>query len=147
MNLITYTFSGNQTEINKTLIQLQTFTVSLIHELDLLAPYLIFTKSNYNSDANYVYIEETKRYYFITNTHIASGNRITLNCSVDPFYTYRNELLECDVNVIRNEKIGINDFNDDKLPILPNDFTITALDFSSNIPIEQTKSGYIVGIL
>lgn len=52
---------------------------------------------------NYVYIDAFKRYYFATVT-IENGF-IILNCEVDVLYTYKNEILNLNATVTRNENL------------------------------------------
>lgn len=148
MNITTFLTTDNPNKLNKTLTQLQTFTVSLIHSQNILTPELIFTKSNYNMQANYLYIQEYNAYYFITDRNIDSGNRITLECSIDCLYTNREQILNCDVTVIRNENVKTNYFQDDKLPLLPGEFSIEGINMSAVDGFPNGGSGgYIVGVL
>lgn len=44
------------------------------------------------TEANYCRVRETGLYYEIDNRTYEYGNMITLHCTVDPFYTYRNQI-------------------------------------------------------
>lgn len=71
-----------------------------------------------NVDYNYCYIEYFHRYYFVNKPEGRNGEHILLNCNVDVLMSYKDELLELECNVIRNENIPIGELVDEKLPVL-----------------------------
>lgn len=147
MTVKTYKTTDPANKVNKELEDLQTFTVSMEHELDLINPYLIFTKSNYNMTANYYYLDKFNRYYFVTDFKVADGNRIFVNLQVDPLYTVREDLQECDITVIRNEQIKSNYIPDNKLPLFQDKFFLQAYDFKEIDPFPKNNNpGYVIGV-
>ena len=45
--------------------------------------------------ANYMYIAELNRYYHINNVTATRTRLTSVNCSLDPLYTYYNDILNC----------------------------------------------------
>lgn len=147
MVVTTFINKSQSNVIEKNLEQLQTFEVSLIHEFNILTPVLIFTKSNYNFNANYIYISQYNRYYFINDITTSSGNRVQINCSIDVLKTYAEQIKNCPCVVLRSESIGINQITDDKLPISPNQFFVVATDLTAITPLPtETNGGYLVSV-
>ena len=54
-------------------------------------------------DANYCYIREFNRYYYITNITIISNKVYSLSMSVDILMSYKDKILDLDAYVSRNE--------------------------------------------
>lgn len=145
MVITTYINNSQSNVINKNLTQLQTFDVSLIHEFNILTPVLIFTKSNFNFNANYIYIPQYNRYYFINDITTSSGNRVQINCSIDVLKTYATQIKNAPCVVVRSESVGINQIPDEKLPIAPNQYFFEGIDLRGNYP-ENTGSGYVISV-
>lgn len=147
MVVTTFINKSQSNVIEKNLEQLQTFEISLIHEFNILTPVLIFTKSNFNFNANYIYIPQYNRYYFINDITTSSGNRVQINCSIDVLKTYAEQIKNCPCVVLRSESVGINQITDDKLPIAPNQFFVVATDLTAVTPLPiETNGGYLVSV-
>ncbi|MBQ6629773.1 MAG: hypothetical protein IJH65_13290 [Methanobrevibacter sp.] len=52
---------------------------------------------------NYCYVQELNRYYFVNAPTLDSGNRIVLNCEVDPLMSFREQIVGLDCVCIRNQ--------------------------------------------
>lgn len=65
-------------------------------------------------DVNYVYIEEFKRYYFIKDINVINSKLFILSCECDVLDSHKDELLELDAVIERNEFI-YDDSLEDKL--------------------------------
>ena len=83
---------------------------------DILSPTLILAYNNAILTANYVYISDFGRFYFISDPAIVTGGRIIIKLSVDVLMTYSVGIKNCPCCITRNENIGINWVPDDKLP-------------------------------
>lgn len=123
-------------------------TVFLTDNTDLLHPTLCldYDAGVLTSGANYVYIPDFKRYYFIAGMQCDNGKRIYINCSIDVLNTYKAGILAAPVNVVRSQSAGIGFFNDNKLPIEP-DRTQKHMEALSS-PFTKTPNGrrVVVGI-
>ena len=54
-------------------------------------------------NVNYIYIEEFKRYYYVNNIDIVSNKIFRFNCSVDTLMSHKEDILNLDALVSRNE--------------------------------------------
>lgn len=77
----------------------------------------VFKLSSEYVDYNYAYVEDFGRYYFVNKPEGKAGTHILLRCNVDVLMSYKDELLELECSVVRNEVIPIGDIVDEKLPI------------------------------
>ena len=84
MQMITYTNTSDTRELNKTLTQRQSFTVSLKNDTDIMRPVVELAGMTLPPNANYVYIQALDRYYYIESTTIMPGKitSIQLRCDV-----------------------------------------------------------------
>ena len=75
----------------KVLEQIANLNIQPNAELNLLKPSLTIPYSNTYLTANYCYIDEFNRYYFINDMSLLNGKMLSVSCSVDPltsFYKY-----------------------------------------------------------
>lgn len=100
--------------------------------LDIMSPQLIIDYAAALTAANYAYLPEFGRWYFLAPPKIQTGKRIIFDGNIDVLMSYRAQLLSVPATVIRNEKIGANYAPDNQLPIDPNRVDIvTALSTKS----------------
>ncbi len=77
-------------KINKTPSLVVTLEGSLKNETSIKNPTILVQGNPIG--ANYAYIPEFKRYYFIEDITIVRDNLFTVKMRVDVLYTYRNEI-------------------------------------------------------
>lgn len=92
MNLIFYINKSDHETINKSLVEGVTLSGSLKNECDIENPRIIIENTGM-INANYCYIPEFSRYYFIDNMRIISNNRIEIIMSVDVLESFKNDIL------------------------------------------------------
>lgn len=68
-------------------------------------------------NANYVYIAEFNRYYFITNQHKRSDKLIDFDLQVDVLYTYATQILNQNCLIERSQFYGSQYINDSLKPV------------------------------
>lgn len=104
MNIVLYDNQSSVETMYKRLVEIGTHDAEPYGELDIVKPVLILSGENVESmiDANYIYIEEFRRYYFAS---IVLGNNgmYTAICEVDPLMSFTDEILNTEVIVIKNE--------------------------------------------
>ena len=102
--------------LNKTLGE--GLTVSQIRpteSCDLLNPIFILDYNSSYTSCNYVKVGTPfNRSYFITDMKVNIGQKITISCTVDVLQTYKTDIENLNVNVVRNETPG-----DLKAPYMP----------------------------
>lgn len=73
-------------------------------------------------DFNYFYVSEFRRYYFVTSIVVSSKQLIYVTGSVDPLYSFKDDILGNDAMIERNE------------------FTFDAMLEDSLIPLQPTRN-------
>lgn len=97
MNLIFYNNTGDIRQLNKNLTEVKTgVTANIQYEVSITDPVLIMNNDSSLVNANYFYIAEWARYYFITNRVYLDGNRIEITGHVDVLASFKNEILNSD---------------------------------------------------
>ena len=133
MNVMLYVCTEDDKVLNKSISQAGQLTSFYLKDnSSLLKPQLIFDYRNTLFDpecgktANYLYIDQWKRYYFIRDV-IYSQQSVILDCEIDPLMTYSSALLEMEMFVARQGKIAyVPEGKEDSEPLgniyLPDDF-------------------------
>ncbi len=116
------------------------------HEVSIIAPVLTFDYNTAFLLANYAYISEFGRYYFIKNIITDTAKRVHLELSVDPLMSFASQIRQCSATVIRyarkkDGKAGATKVVDTRYPIIPN-----KLDILSTIAVNNGLiNGYTDG--
>ena len=125
-------------------------TVDVYNTTSLLAPQVVLDYSDdiINNDYNYCYINKYHRYYYITDMAADNGKRIILTLAVDPLNTWKNEIKNCPVNVIRSQSAGITYCKDDRLPVNPSQFTLYSAPLKEGVfpRSAQRQAHYILSV-
>lgn len=124
----------------KTVIPVATITATPTEKINILNPsFIVEYKANLLT-ANYCYIAELNRYYYITSHTLEKGNRLIFNCEVDVLKTYYEQIKNCNATVIRSESIGKpTPIPDKQLPIDPNRQEILSIILDKD-PLTSTIS-------
>lgn len=92
------TFYSNKSDaivVDKEINSISTINnAKIINETDILNPSIIVSRNFYDSlfsQANYLYIDKLKRYYFINNISFADS-MIVIDCTVDVLMTYKEDI-------------------------------------------------------
>lgn len=101
-----YKISDDARTMGKTLgTPIKTCTGFILKEdTDILNPTLDikWDSSNNLLNANYVYIDDLSRYYFIKNIRTTS-QRLYIECAVDVLESFKNEIVDLDCYVARQQ--------------------------------------------
>lgn len=89
--------------INKTLIDVATFTGTLREEASVLDPVFEIESANDLSQMNYVWINEFHRYYYVTNIVSVTSRLWRFTCHVDVLMTYKPQIKAHDAVIGRQE--------------------------------------------
>ena len=115
-----YKNSSDNIVVSKSIEELKTYTtVLLFKDSSILSPTLIFTTSDV-VNANYLYITEWKRYYYITDITILDNNKAVVKCNVDVLMSFKNEILNTKQNIVRSQNRYNMYMIDDKMKVLCN---------------------------
>ena len=110
MELQIYNNNSNTNVLNKNITLVSTLDFSLKSDNSILQPVLVL--KNYSA-GNYCYIEQFKRFYYITDIKLLTGGLYQLQLEVDVLMTYKDIIMA-------------NPISTSKIVKIPND-----VDFSS----------------
>lgn len=91
MNIVLYRNDSDANHVTKTLTTISTLNGELRENTDLINPQLDIEGDDILS-ANYLYIEELSRYYFINDIEFISGEIFRVSCHIDVLQTYATEI-------------------------------------------------------
>ena len=140
MTAILYNNTSDSREINKNLTELSTVNITLYLDTNVINP--VFKLKNFINNANYMYVPDLHRYYYINN-YTLSNQCVYLHCSVDVLTTYKTEILNNECLISRSE----NDYNDnivDTLAPITENTVYTVKNFGENI---KTTEHFIIGVI
>jgi len=94
-------------------------------------PTIIVKYNSIDTTANYAYIADFERFYFVGDKTFVTGNRVEVNLSVDPLTSFKDGLNSCEFYI---ERIGTQGeraafLSDSNYPMTSETVT-TNLDFS-----------------
>ena len=93
MNLTLYYNASERKVIGKSLRTLGTVKGVLKGDASITSPtFVVEANSSYFNGVNYLYWEETKRYYYIDDIQALTGGRMLFVCSVDVLETYKSQI-------------------------------------------------------
>lgn len=140
MTAILYNNTSDSREINKNLTELTTINITLYLDTNIATP--VFKVKNFINNANYMYVSDLHRYYYINN-YTLSNQCVYLHCSVDVLETYKTEILNSECLISRSE----NDYNDnivDTLAPITENTVYTVKNFGENV---KTTEHFIIGVI
>lgn len=104
MQINFYQCKSDKRVINKTLdLQFTLPNCGLIEPSSAINPEFTITKTPGLYQYNYVYIPYFSRYYYITDMIDLDGNAMKIKCHVDVLMSFKDQILECDINSRRTE--------------------------------------------
>lgn len=141
MDIKFYQNVSDKRVINKTLnIEYALTGCELIEPSSAIDPEFIITRTPGLYQYNYVYIPYFSRYYYITDMIDVDGQQMKIKCHVDVLMSFKNQILNCDVNSRQNE----NNYD----MYLPDDRPIESryIRYSKNFPVSfnDMSSSYIL---
>lgn len=137
----------------KTVIPVTTINATPTEKVNILNPSFIVEYNSNLLNANYCYISELNRYYYITSHNLERGNRLIFNCEVDVLKTYYEQIKNCNATVIRSESEGKpTGIPDKQLPINPNKQEVLSILFDKkpfmSVPLDtQTEKCWLLQVL
>ena len=99
---------------------------------DLCTPLVVLAYNTAYLGANYAYIPELARYYYINDMMLSPGSQIVLQLAVDVLKTWDAQIRACEGVVVRSESIGSNYLPDDKYPIDPREIWLQSIPLSGH---------------
>ena len=142
MTVTLYRNSSDKRNLNKNLSEVKTVSATAKGEINIISPTLIL--EYFSIDFNYCYISDLNRYYFVNSITLLTGQRLQINLSVDVLMTYKEEIKNLTVNVLRYENIESSFLSDSRIPLF-SDTVQKVIEFPENIfnlenPSENSKN-------
>lgn len=140
--------SDDNRHLIKTYNTIDSVNAIVVLDMSILQPVLIIEYNANFVNANYAYIDELKRYYYITNIELTSGNRMKLYLTVDVLMSFADDIEKAFITVLRNGGIGKpTEIPDNKLPILPNKQTVDQTVDINNALKPNAERCYVLGVI
>lgn len=126
-----YTTTSDPRQVTKTINEIASnIPITPSSSVDILNPTLIIGYNENYLTANYCYIPDLSRYYYISNISLEIGNIITIQCTIDVLMSFAMEIRNIYATIIRSESIGKPTYVvDSQLPIIQGQYYITAQPF------------------
>lgn len=140
MTAILYNNVSDSRKINKDLTELSTINITLYLDTNVETP--VFKVKNFINNANYMYVPDLHRYYYINN-YTLSNQCVYLHCTVDVLETYKTEILNSECLISRSE-IDYNDNIIDTLAPITENTVYTVKNFGENV---KTTEHFIIGVI
>lgn len=107
MNLTLYYNSSERKVIGKSLQNLGTVTGILKGDASITLPtFILESNNNYLSGVNYLYWQETGRYYYIDDIELMIGGRMMFHCSVDVLESFKTQIKAQTAIIDKQESIN-----------------------------------------
>lgn len=100
--------------------------------LDIMAPLCVLAYNTAYLAANYAYIGELGRYYFISDMVLSPGSQIVLQLELDALMSWSAGIRASEGVVVRSESIGSTYMPDDKYPIDPRQIWLESIPLSGH---------------
>ena len=142
MNVILYNNKSDKRNLNKVITEIKSVSATAKGEINIISPTLIL--EYFSTDFNYCYISDFNRYYFVNSITLLTGHRLQLDLSIDVLMTYKEEIKNLRVNVLRYENIEPTFLTDSRIPLF-SDTVQKVIEFPENIfnlesPSENSKN-------
>lgn len=155
MTITLYTTDSDPRQLDKQLSVIASdLTIKPLQTFSILTPVITLNYALAYLNANYAYISELDRYYFISSIDLELGKRITFSCTVDVLMSYKDSIKNCPATIVRSEAYPPGAVVDDKLPVDPNKKELKVIEFTpeSDYPFytsdpASTDTNYLLGVM
>ena len=131
-----YAATPNRVDKSAYLTEIGTLAnVTLKDNTNLMQPVFFLATNPIVYNANYLFCSDTQRYYYINQITAATGGRVSISCSIDVLYTYRNEILESTAWVEVSSDTSSPDY-------MRQDYPFTARQFTKGVNFPVNPFGY-----
>lgn len=113
MNLTLYYNASERKVIGKSLRTLGTVTGVLKGDASITSPtFIVEANSSYFNGVNYLYWEETNRYYYIDDIQALTGGRMLFICSVDVLESFSTQIKQQTAILDKQQTLSNMYYND-----------------------------------
>lgn len=126
-NVVLYNNTSSPETVNKSLSSVGTYTGTLKDECSITRPEIMLKISSFPTNANYAYIAQFNRYYFIVDSPTYRNGLWIVNLKSDPLMSFKTQIKNNSAVVERQER-NFNDYLiDGELPIENDSDEVTKL--------------------
>lgn len=148
-NVIFYHNGSDNRALDKHLTQIASYDCKFKDNCSIMKPSLLISSNTNLFNANYCYIEDFHRYYYIVNIEVAQ-QMLYIDCKEDVLYTNKADILEMSGYVKRTSmKSQANLYLNDKLFTMQNNYFPSIKIFAENGKDkfeEETAGGWILAV-
>lgn len=142
MTVTLYKNTSDKRNLNKVITEIKSVSATAKGEINIISPTLIL--DYFSIDFNYCYISDFNRYYFVNSITLLTGRMVQINLSVDVLMSYKEEIKNLTVNVLRYENIEPTFLTDSRIPLF-SDTVQKVIEFPENVfnlenPSENSKN-------
>lgn len=131
MTVTLFNNSSDKRQLNKNITEIKTISAIAKGDINIISPTIIINYFN-NVDFNYCYISNFNRYYFVNSITLLQGQRVQIELKIDVLMTYKDEIKNLTVNVLRYENIEPTFLTDSRIPLF-SDTIQKVIEFPENI--------------
>lgn len=152
MILNLYRCTDDRRVVSKTLTPIAS-NVSIVpkERLDLINPFIRLAWNSSYLSANYMYISELNRYYYISDMQLNPGHYIDIIGNIDVLKTYDAQIRSMTATIIRSESVGApTPIPDSSLPIDPNREEIVSIILDKDplgLAISATTENFLITVV
>lgn len=140
MQVILYKTASDNANVSKQLVQIDEVSATIKAPCKIEMPLLMLAYKQQIVDANYLYIPDYGRYYFITDRELQTGQCVLLSCKVDVLMSFKVGLLNVNAVIDRQEE-KFNAYMVDTEYICDNKATIETRKFNNSF--DSTLKTYL----
>lgn len=150
MNLTYYLNKSDKRYVDKTLQQITLLdhsnpvAITLLEGTSIVNPIFKMRDVDLYMTANYCYVDDLRRYYFIDSVDLQNGYAL-LRCTCDVLSTYKEALREQTVILKRSEKVWDRYQNDGELPVEQRVAKRCIGKFTT--PFQMSINQYVMGVV
>ena len=96
MTIKTYRFLGDSRKVDKNLTLVSTYSNAvIIDDMSIHTPTISLQLNSFTDviNFNYIYIEELRRYYYVTDSTIRADGFVQLQCRIDVLNSFKKDIL------------------------------------------------------
>lgn len=130
MNVKLFNNKSDKRNLIKNITEIKTVTATAKGEINIISPTIII--EYFSTNFNYCYISDFNRYYFVNSITLMTGHRLKIDLAVDVLMSYKEEIKNLTVNVLRYENTDPTFLTDSRIPLF-SDTVQKVIEFPENI--------------
>lgn len=136
MEIILYYNNSEKIKLDKELTQIGTIEGRLLQNTSITKPSIMFDLDTAVFSANYLYIPQFNRYYFITDDVNVSANKWQIQARVDVLTSFKSAIRE-NTAIIERQENEYNLYLDDKYYRAYQNEDVQYKKFSGSLPSDK----------